>query len=216
MKPAATKIIAVNAARETAIEAGGKTYQTGIFKQPLTGPAKINTLGIEGDTIVDTRVHGGEDQALYLYSLEDYQWWSQQLGRELPAGCFGENLTISAFHDQPLKIGDRLTIADTVELEITAPRVPCLKLASRMGDPTFGKQFVAAQRPGAYARVIRSGEVTAGDPIQWQPTERDYATVGEVFVEWHNKEWSEQVFKKALASPISVISRRIIEERFSR
>lgn len=209
-------IVSINAATATTITAGGKQLQTGIYKQPLNGSITIDKLGIDCDAIVDTTVHGGEDQALYLYSLEDYQWWSQQLGRAIEPGCFGENLTISAFHSKPLKIGDRLTINGSVELEITAPRVPCVKFATRMQDPTFGKKFVAAERPGAYARVIQGGDIQAGDAIQWQPTEQNYVTVKDVFVEWHNKDWSQQVFDQALASPISKIARGIIEERFKR
>lgn len=209
-------LIAINAAEETTIDAGGKLYRTGIFKHPLQGTVEIGKLGIAADTIVDTTVHGGEDQALYLYSMEDYQWWAEQLQRELEPGSFGENLTLSAFPTEPLRVGDRLTINGEVVLEITAPRVPCVKFATKMGDPAFGKKFVAAVRPGAYARVIQAGKLTAGDSISWQPTREDYVTLNEVFVEWHNKDWSEQVFKKALASPISKIARAIIEERFVR
>lgn len=208
-------LIAINAAQQTTIDAGGKLYPTGIYKHTLQGTVAINKLGVTGDTIVDTSVHGGEDQALYLYSMEDYQWWSQQLQRELEPGSFGENLTLSAFPAEPLRIGDRLTINGEVTLEITAPRVPCVKFATKMGDPGFGKKFVAAVRPGAYARVLQTGNITAGDPISWQPTQEDYVILNEVFVEWHNKAWSRAVFEKALASPISKIARAIIEERFA-
>jgi len=207
-------IHSINRASKTTLTAGGIEYETGICKQPCDQPVAIGSQGLAGDTIVDRSVHGGEDQAVYLYSLADYQWWSEQLGRPVPPGIFGENLTLSAFPEQPLKIGDRLTINDQVELEITAPRVPCVKLATRMGDPTFAKKFVAAVRPGAYARVLRTGTVAMGDPVQWQPTTEDFVLVNDVFVEWHKKDWSAAVFEKALQSPIARISRAIIKERF--
>lgn len=207
------QIVSINAADRREISAGGKTLETGIFKQPLQGPVAINRNGIDGDTIVDAVFHGGEDQALYLYSQEDYQWWSQKLGRALEPGCFGENLTLSAFPDQPLRVGDRLTIGDAVMLEITAPRVPCLKLASRMGIPTFGKQFVAAVRPGVYARVLQTGSIQAGDHVSWEPTREDYILVNDIFTEWHRKQWSPVLAKQALDSPISSIAREIIRER---
>lgn len=210
------QVVSINAAKKQVIQAGGKSLETGIFKQPIEGSVSIGALGIESDIIVDTRVHGGEDQALYLYSQEDYNWWSSELGKPISPGTFGENITVSSFPDQPLKIGDRLTINQSVVLEITAPRVPCLKLASRMEDPAFGKKFVAAVRPGAYARVISVGTLRSGDSISWEQTTNDYATVNEVFVEWHKKDWSEAVFKKALNSPISKIARGIIEQRYMR
>ena len=207
-------IVSVNTAIATNLDIGNKTVSTGIFKEPRQGGAMISALGVEGDTIVDTSVHGGEDQAVYLYSAADYQWWSELLGRELSPGMFGENLTVSAFPQRPLRIGDRLLINGSVHLEITAPRVPCVKFATKMGDPTFVKKFVAAERPGAYARVLSPGRVSAGDTVSWQLTDNDYATVNEVFVEWHRKDWSVAVFQKAVNSPISKIARAIIEERY--
>lgn len=210
------QVLSINVAEKRRITAGNKELETGIFKIPHSGPAFISTLGVAGDTIVDTTVHGGTDQAVYLYSQADYQWWSESLGRALEPGTFGENLTLSAFPEQPLKVGDRLTINGGVLLEITAPRVPCLKLATKMGDPTFAKTFVAAVRPGAYARVLSEGQVDAGDPVDWEQTTADYAGVNDIFVEWHKKDWSEALFRKALASPISNIARRIIEQRYTR
>lgn len=207
-------IVSVNTATPRYLDIGNKRVQTGIFKEPRRGAVMIGESGVEGDTIIDTSVHGGEDQAVYLYSAADYHWWSEYLGREVLPGTFGENLTVSAFHHLPLRIGDRLLINGNVYLEITGPRMPCVKFATKMGDATFARKFVAAERPGAYARVLSPGLVSAGDPISWQPTDCDYATVIEVFVEWYRKEWSAAVFKKALDSPLSKIARAIIEERF--
>ena len=122
----------------------------------LRHPEDFGKLGLEGDTIVDSTVHGGLDQAIYIYSSEDYQWWSQQLGKPIAPGTFGENLTISGFNIDEFVVGDQLTLNNVV-LEISAPRTPCFKLAAAMNDPTFGKQFAKAARPGAYARVLREG-----------------------------------------------------------
>lgn len=206
-------VLSINASVGDDIAIGKKSVRTGIFKQPLSGSVEIGELGVAGDTIVNTEVHGGEDQAVYLYSAADYAWWSEQLGRPLPPGTFGENLTISDFHPGELRIGDRLTLGDTVVLEITAPRVPCAKFATKMGDPKFVKQFVAAAKPGAYARVITPGAIAAGAKISWQPTLQDFASISEVFQQWHQKSWDEATARKALNSPISKIARRIISER---
>ncbi len=207
------QILSINTASPQQLQIGDKTETTGIFKKPRQGSVLLGKLGLEGDTIVNTKVHGGEDQAVYLYSAADYAWWGKALGKEIEPGMFGENLTVTDFHDGQLRIGDRLLINDHVLLEITAPRVPCVKFTTKMNDKTFAKKFVAAQRPGAYARVLSPGEIQAGNEIVWQPTDKDYSTISEIFVEWHSKAWSAAVAQKALNSPISKIARGIIEER---
>lgn len=178
-----------------------KKMPTGIYKQPIEGPMLIRTTGVEGDTIVDTSVHGGVDQAVYIYTLEDYLWWERELNRKLTPGMFGENLTISNLGDTPLNIGDHLHIGKVV-LEITAPRVPCFKFAARMEDSKFGKKFVRAVRPGAYARVLQEGSVNTGDNVILIKTTCDYPTINDIFIEWHKKEHSQILLQKALNSPM--------------
>lgn len=199
-------IVSINAAQPATIHFNGETVETGIFKKPQQGNVKITQFGVQGDAIVDKNVHGGLDQAVYLYQEEDYHWWSNELGKPLSPGLFGENITVAGLADVSLVIGDRLLIND-VELEITAPRTPCYKLATRMEDSAFAKKFVRAQRPGAYARVLREGHISAGDTITLQQTKGDFASIAEVFELWHNKERSEAVIKKALASPVGIIHR---------
>jgi MOSC domain-containing protein YiiM len=57
-------------------------------------------------------------------------------------GIYKTDLESAAF-----RIGDRLRIGEVL-LEVTAPRFPCPKLAKRMADPTFVKQFRHAIRGG--------------------------------------------------------------------
>ncbi|GAB3376342.1 MOSC domain-containing protein [Spongiibacter taiwanensis] len=205
------KIVSVNRGSRSAVTFNDESHATGIFKTPLSGPVAINEFGVVGDVIVDTNVHGGHDQAVYLYHQEDYDWWSAELGRIIEFGAFGENLTLSGMSDIDWRIGDRVSIND-VELEITAPRVPCFKLAVKMGDTGFVKMFAKAVRPGAYARVLKPGAVTVGDAFSVTKTVADYATVKSVFVEWHAKEKSKAALEKALASPIASVHRAKLQE----
>ena len=62
------------------------------------------------------------------------------------------------------RVGDQWEVG-TVLLEVSEPRLPCFKLGMRMGDPTFLKTFAQAVRPGAYLRILREGELGAGDEI---------------------------------------------------
>ena len=207
-------VCAINIARLQQIEFSGELVDTGIFKQPVEGVVDISLSGVAGDVIADASVHGGPDQAVYLYSSEDYQWWEQQLGKALPAGIFGENLTTEGLDVTALTIGDRL-VFDTLVLEITAPRTPCFKLATRMEDPTFAKKFVKAARPGAYARVITPGKISAGDHFSLQSTEQDFATTADVFEIWHAKQRSRELMRKILDSPVSLIHKLTVQQWYS-
>ena len=75
---------------------------TGINKQPVDHPVAVRApgpkktglhSGLVGDQIFDIDHHGGDDQAVYAYAREDYDWWERRLGRTLPGGVFGDNLT---------------------------------------------------------------------------------------------------------------------------
>ncbi len=135
---------------------------TGIFKEPAAGRLQLGGEGLAGDYIADAKHHGGPDQAVYLYFSDDYAWWAEDLGRALPPGTFGDNLTISGLASADLAVGDRLAAGDVV-LEVTAPRIPCNTLARRMDDAGFVKKFQHAERPGAYCRVIEPGTVYGRD-----------------------------------------------------
>jgi MOSC domain-containing protein YiiM len=127
--------------------------------------------GLVGDQIVNTKNHGGVDQAVYVYGRPDYDAFEAELGYALPNGIFGENLTISNLTSASFTIGDRLHIGQVV-LEVTAPRTPCESLNARMKDNQFVKRFFAADRPGFYCRVITPGTVRLGDSVQYVPYHR--------------------------------------------
>ena len=204
------KLVSVNIGKQETLDTPNGAVQTGIIKRAVATRVEITELGIVGDAIVDTRVHGGADQALYLYSQEDYAWWSARLGRELEPGIFGENLTLSSFGDAPLLIGDRLQIGNVI-IEISAPRTPCFKLATRMDDSGFIKDFVQAARTGAYARVINAGTIIAGDDVVLIKTTNDFPSVTDVFKTFHSKDPDMEIVRKALASPLGCHHRKIAQ-----
>ena len=205
------KVASINISKREQLNSLRGLIETGIFKKPVAGKIKITTLGIKGDVIIDEAIHGGKDQAIYIYSLEDYEWWSRELGKTLLPGTFGENITLSGFSEQALVIGDRLKINDVV-LEISAPRTPCFKLSARMEDPQFIIKFVKALRPGVYARVINEGELDVGDDVTFIKTDDDYATINDVFITWHSVNRSVDILRKALNSPISSNHRTIMQK----
>jgi MOSC domain-containing protein YiiM len=148
---------------------------TGIGKQPTDGPVEVRApgpkstglgSGLVGDFIGDGKHHGGDDQAVYAFQREDLDEWERRLGRELPNGFFGENLTTIGLDINNARIGERWRIGDEVVLQVTAPRIPCATFRGWMGEKGWAKIFTAASRPGAYLKVITPGAIRAGDPIE--------------------------------------------------
>ena len=68
-------------------------------------------------------------------------------------------------------LGDAFRVGGAM-VQVSEPRAPCAKLALKMGLPQFPKRFLASERVGFYLRVLREGEVGAGDVIEqtWRPT----------------------------------------------
>lgn len=147
---------------------------TGINKQPVDGPVTVRApgpkttglhSGLVGDQIFDVEHHGGDDQAVYAYAREDYDWWEAELDRVLPGGVFGENLTTVGVDVNHAVIGETWLIGDSLELQPTFGRVPCATFQAKMAEPQWVKTFSRENRPGAYLRVVRPGKVQAGDPV---------------------------------------------------
>jgi MOSC domain-containing protein YiiM len=210
------RLLSVNVGKAQAIENAKSSGMTGIFKQPMQNAVAVHALGLEGDHINDTENHGGVDQAVYVYGQPDYNWWAAELGREMLPGMFGENLRVSDLESAALYIGDRLHVGNEVILEVTAPRIPCVTLAARMGDPMFVKRFRHAERPGVYCRVIQTGSVQAGDSVRlesYMGTPKVLAIT--LFRQLYQKTLSETELREALAAPIDVRARRDYEEKLA-
>ena len=139
----------------------------------------IGELGLPGDEQYDTRHHGGYDQAVYAYADEDRLAWAGKLGKDLAPGCFGENLVTSGADVTGARIGERWRIG-AVELQVTAPRIPCRTFQSFIDEPHWIKRFTEAGAPGAYLAVTRPGPVQADDPIEVISPDHD-VTIADLF-----------------------------------
>lgn len=173
------RISSVNIGVVDTVGEGERTVTTGICKRPVKGLVRVDELGLAGDVLVDTKHHGGPDQAVYAYSADDYRWWRDSGDRDFSPGLFGENLTIEGLPSN-LHIGDRLLVGDVV-LEATSARIPCSTLAARMQDRNFGLAFRKAERPGVYLRVLNPGEFEAGDSVTLVETDGASITVLDLF-----------------------------------
>ncbi len=147
---------------------------TGIEKIGTTDPVEVRApgpkrgglgSGVVGDQIGDRKHHGGDDQAVYAYAREDLDVWQDRLGRDLASGSFGENLTTVGLDVNGARIGERWRIGDTLELQVTDPRIPCATFRGWIAERGWLKTFTSAAIPGAYLRVVTPGAVRTGDTV---------------------------------------------------
>ncbi len=154
----------------------GRGPATGHFKEAIDaidvadpGPKRVRqsagVSGVLGDVIGDGRHHGGTHQAVYAMAAEELAWWAAELGTDLAPGAFGENLTLTGLDVDAALVGERWLVGDTVELQVTGPRVPCNTFRMAMGVPGWVKRFSERGRTGAYLSVVTPGRIRSDDPV---------------------------------------------------
>ena len=160
------RIVSVNVGLPRPALWHGREVMTGIFKEPVAGRVAVHTLNLDGDRQADLTVHGGVHKAVYAYPSEHYPFWEEELEKErLPWATFGENLTTEGWLEEEVFLGDRFR-AGTAELTVTQPRMPCFKLALKLGRTDVLETFLESGRSGFYFAVTREGEVGAGDAFE--------------------------------------------------
>ena len=159
---------------------GSRVGRSGIDKRPVAGRVPVHPLGLDGDVQVNRRYHGGEGQAVYAYAQEDADWWAAELDRELPPGRFGENLRTTGLDLTGAVLGERWRVG-TALFEVTACRIPCANFERFWGVPQLVKRFTARGASGAYLRVLETGDVGAGDPVEVVSRPDHGVTVGLLF-----------------------------------
>ena len=205
------KLVSINVGEERTQQRKDYVETTGIYKMPVNEPIEIKALGIDGDAVCDVKNHGGPDQAIYVYGGADYEWWSKELGREIPPGTFGENLTVSDLASADFNVGDCLHIG-SVTLQVTAPRIPCGTFATRMQDSQWVKKFRKAERPGLYCRVLREGVVNAGDIVRVEKYTGATLSILQMYRDYYEKNKTEETLRLHLDAPISARARIDLEK----
>jgi ferredoxin-NADP reductase/MOSC domain-containing protein YiiM len=176
----AGSLLSVNVGLPQDVAWHGQMVHTAVWKRPVEGPRLVRRLNIDGDGQGDLAGHGGEHRAVFVYQIESYRYWQQQLGRTgFTYGQFGENFTVDGLADDQVCIGDRYRIGEAV-FEVTQPRVTCYRVGIRMGDPRIPALLISHHRPGFYLRVLREGAVQAGDEIIQVAAGPEAMTVAEI------------------------------------
>src|SRR5262249_6890984 len=116
------RLLSVNVGLPRDIRWRGRTVHTAIWKQPVPGRCAARRLHLDGDGQGDRAAHGGEHRAVFVYQIEAYRYWEEQLRRaDFSYGQFGENFTIEGLSDDEVCIGDRYQIGSAL-FEVTQPR----------------------------------------------------------------------------------------------
>lgn len=207
------ELVSVNVGAARPLEVGGRGIRTGIFKRAVPS-ARIDAAGLAGDAVCDARHHGGPDQAVYVYTTDDYAWFERALGWGFAAGAFGENLTLDGCESGAVAVGDRFAFGAVV-LEATAPRIPCNTLATSLGKPALPRHFRAAERPGCYCRVVRGGEASAGLPVTHTPVAGERVTMAELFRAAYDAAPAADVLRRHLRAPLSARERERKERQLA-
>ena len=182
-------VLSVNLARVRPNPAKREVKVTGIDKLPTSESVLVRApgtkgeglgSGLVGDVVGDRRNHGGDTQAVYAYAREDLDHWESVLGRTLPGGVFGENLTTMGVDVNGAVIGERWRIGD-IELQVTVPRIPCGTFRAWIAERGWLRTFTLAALPGAYLSVVSPGQVSAGDPVTVVHRPAHGVTVAHVF-----------------------------------
>jgi MOSC domain-containing protein YiiM len=151
-------LLSVNVGLPQNVTWHGRTVHTAAWKRPVDGGRMVRRLNIDGDGQGDLAGHGGEHRAVFVYQIESYRYWQQQLGRDdFTYGQFGENFTVAGLADDEVCIGDRYRIGEAV-FEVTQPRVTCYRVGIRMDNPA-DPRLVGVPSP---AGVLSAGAARGG------------------------------------------------------
>ncbi len=199
------RLISVNVGLPRDIEWKGRTVHTGIWKDPVRGRCRVGRLNLDGDGQGDLAGHGGEQRAVFVYQMDSYGYWQEQLRRtDFVHGQFGENFTIEGLPDDAVCIGDRYRIGSAV-FEVTQPRVTCYRVGIRMNEPRMPALLTSSGRPGFYFRVLQEGAVGDGDEIVKVGEAKERMTVAEInallYSPKHPREGLERALRMDALSP---------------
>jgi MOSC domain-containing protein YiiM len=194
------QLVSLNVARPRLVVYKEKPINTGIFKQPVSGPVQLRTLNLDGDRQADLGAHGGPFKAVYGYPSEHYPFWRQELpGVDLPWGMFGENFTTSGLAEDELHVGDRFPIGAAIVM-VRQPRTPCYKLAAKFQRDDMLQRFLVSGRSGFYFSVEQEGSVAEADAFELLKRNDEGVTISELNRLFVREKYNQDLIRKAVGT----------------
>lgn len=138
----------------------------GVPKLPVD-EAEVTPTGLVGDRQAHTKIHGGPERAVCLFSLELIEELRRE-GHPITPGSVGENITIRGLDWAKLEPGSRLALGDEVVLEITSYTNPCNSIGDSFIKGNF-RRIAQKKHPGysrLYARVLSTGRLRTGQEVR--------------------------------------------------
>jgi MOSC domain-containing protein YiiM len=175
------KVISVNIGKKEKLIYKGEEILTGILKHPVNKFISLGKEDVVNDVVVDRRYHGGEDQAVYVYSENHYKYWKELFPNlDWHFGMFGENLTISNLDETVICVGNVYKLGETI-IEVTKPRTPCKKLGIVFKTQHFLKQFWNTTKSGIYFKVLKMGKIAVNEELILIKKAENSPTISEVY-----------------------------------
>ncbi|HEV2707080.1 MAG TPA: MOSC domain-containing protein [Pyrinomonadaceae bacterium] len=142
----------------------------GVPKTPVAD-ARVTLTGLVGDRQRYTKIHGGPQRALCLYSLERIEALREE-GHPIFPGSVGENVTVAGLDWNLVKPGVRLALGEEVLIEITSYVTPCKTIAASFAKRDWHR-IRQEKHPGdarLYARVLHTGRLAVGQSVRLADT----------------------------------------------
>jgi len=179
---------------------GPDDVPSAFVKTARQGQVAVTRLGLEGDEQADLAVHGGPEKAVYAYAAAHYPQWASefpQLAAQFGGGAMGENLTVAGLEESGICVGD-VHQAGSALLQVCQPRQPCFKFALRHNNKYLPKAMVRNGFSGWYYRVLRVGQLQAGDILTLKDRPNpDFAFTRLVEIIYHGKATREEIHRMA-------------------
>jgi len=135
--------------------------EKGTVKKEVTSAVLIEDHGLQDDA------HAGKwHRQVSLLGIESIDKMKAK-GFQLNFGDFAENLTTQGIVLNELPIGTKMEVGENVLLEITQIGKKChhdCEIKQKIGDCVMPKE-------GIFARVLKGGEIKAGDSMRILPAE---------------------------------------------
>jgi ferredoxin-NADP reductase/MOSC domain-containing protein YiiM len=192
------ELLSVNVGLPREVEWKGRIVRSAVWKYPVQGRCRVRRINLDGDGQADLAGHGGENRAVFVYQIESYRYWQEQLSRsDFIHGQFGENFTITGLPDDVVCIGDRFQIGSAI-FEVSQPRVTCYRVGIRMNEPRMPALLTGSGRPGFYFRVLQEGDVGADDEITKVGEASERMTVSEINDLLYSSNHPHELLERAL------------------
>lgn len=139
----------------------GKVRAVSVSKKKGQRKENVLLVNLKEDFGILGDVHAGSDRQVSLLAIESIEKMRRK-GLEVNPGDFAENITTESIDLLKLSIGDKVSIGDTVIVEISQIGKEChsrCNIYYTAGDCVMPKE-------GIFARILKGGTITAGDKVE--------------------------------------------------